>query len=161
MIVALTMLFDTSPLRHRCFALGIGTGLAALSYEVLEMPIRRSRGLDAFPWPTAVAGVGISALVAVTLVPTMLELDRKPAFAESSHGAGGAALSCRRGTEPIPQGIDWEAVRSDRRGALVRRRRAGSVHGPRRAAARTSCSSATARRVAFVPMFRSWPRNTT
>ena len=112
-IIALTTLFDTSPLVIAAFALAISTGLASLSYEVLEMPIRKARVLNAFPWPTAVAGVGISALVAVTLVPTVLELDRKPAFSESVTGQDGAALSSGAARKPIPQDIDWEAVRSD------------------------------------------------
>ena len=112
-IVALTTLFDTSPAIIAIFALAIGTGLAALSYEVLEMPIRKSKLLNRFTWTVAIAGVAASALVAVAVVPTMLEDDRKPAInSELTGPAGGTGLAGDKASEPIPDGIDFEEARA-------------------------------------------------
>jgi peptidoglycan/LPS O-acetylase OafA/YrhL len=91
-------------------AMALSTGLAAASYEVLEMPIRKSDLLDRFRWNTAVAGVAVSALVAVTTVPWLLTQDRKPALA-ALDSAGGVAASAP-GTE-LPENVDWEQVRND------------------------------------------------
>ncbi|HET7530803.1 MAG TPA: acyltransferase family protein, partial [Mycobacteriales bacterium] len=87
----------------------LATGLAALSYEVLEMPIRRSRYLSRIRWTPAVAGVGLSALVAVTAVPWVLESDRRPAIAEV---AGKQQLVGKLDQTPVKD-IDWSAVRKD------------------------------------------------
>ncbi len=112
-IVALTTLFDTSPATIAIFALAIGTGLAALSYEVLEMPIRKSKVLNRFTWTVAIAGVAASALVAVAVVPTMLEDDRKPAInSELTGPSGGTGLAGDKASEPIPDGIDFEEARA-------------------------------------------------
>jgi peptidoglycan/LPS O-acetylase OafA/YrhL len=91
-------------------AMALSTGLAAASYEVLEMPIRRSDVLDRFRWNTAVAGVAVSALVSVTTVPWLLAQDRRPALAAFDRAAGPAASA--PGTE-LPKNVDWEQVRED------------------------------------------------
>ena len=112
-IVALTTLFSTSPLVIATFAFGISTGLAALSYEVLEMPIRKAKVLNGLRWQTAVVGVGASALVAATLVPAVLHLDRKPALASASAAPAVEKLSGAAGAKPVPGDIDWEKVNGD------------------------------------------------
>ncbi len=112
-IVALTTLFSTSPLVIATFAFGISTGLAALSYEVLEMPIRKASVLNGLRWQTAVVGVGASALVAATLVPAVLHLDRKPALASASAAPAVEKLSGAAGAKPIPGDIDWAKVDGD------------------------------------------------
>jgi peptidoglycan/LPS O-acetylase OafA/YrhL len=111
-IAALTTLFDTSPAIIAIFALALGTGLAALSYEVLEMPIRKSKLLNRFSWTVALVGVGVSALVAVTLVPNLLEQDRKPALSSELTGPSTAGLGGGAASKPIPQDIDWHKVRT-------------------------------------------------
>jgi peptidoglycan/LPS O-acetylase OafA/YrhL len=110
-IIALTTLFDTSPWVIAAFAMGISTGLAALSYQVLEMPIRSAKSLDRFRWSTVVVGVGTSAVVAVTLVPTILESDRKPQFSEAYSSATSFSGA---GNSPVPQDIDWRKMAVDR-----------------------------------------------
>jgi hypothetical protein len=87
----------------------LSTGLAALSYEVLEMPIRRSRYLSRIRWTPAVAGVGLSAIVAVTAVPWVLESDRRPAIAEV---AGRQQVVGKLDQTPVKD-IDWSSVRKD------------------------------------------------
>jgi peptidoglycan/LPS O-acetylase OafA/YrhL len=111
-IIGLTTLFETGPVTIAAFALVISTGLAALSYEVLEMPIRRARVLDRVQWRTAVLGVGASALVAVTVVPAVLELERKPQLS-SAFGDQQVASGDKAARRPVPSDIDWEGVRTD------------------------------------------------
>ena len=112
-IIALTTLFKTSPIVIACFALGISTGLAALSYEILEMPIRKARWLDRFQWRTAVVGVSASALLAATLVPAMLELNRRPGLS-GANSAPSASRSGKGGDTPIPQDLNWRKIAADR-----------------------------------------------
>jgi peptidoglycan/LPS O-acetylase OafA/YrhL len=109
-ILVLGEVLVVSPAVVAVLAMALSTGLAAASYEVLEMPIRKSDLLDRFRWNTAVTGVAVSALVAVTTVPWLLAQDRKPALA-AFDSAGGAAASAP-GTE-LPEDVDWEQVRND------------------------------------------------
>ncbi len=92
-------------------ALAVSTGLAAVSYEVLEMPVRRARPLDRFTWNTATVGVATSALVAVTVVPWLLEQDRKPALA--AVGEPAVAAPQEASETRLPPDVDWEAVSND------------------------------------------------
>ena len=109
-ILALGEVLVVGPAVVAVLAMALSTGLAAASYEVLEMPIRRSDVLDRFRWNTAVAGVAVSALVAVTTVPWLLAQDRRPALAAFDRAAGPAASA--PGTE-LPKNVDWEQVRED------------------------------------------------
>lgn len=101
---------------------GVGaTGLAALSYQVMEMPIRRSASLDRFRWPTVAAGVCVCGLIAVAVVPPVLQSSRRPQFV--------TAASLPRTTVPkpvsahlahhvgqrarVPNGLDWKALATD------------------------------------------------
>jgi hypothetical protein len=113
-IIALTTLFTTSPIVITFFALGISTGLAALSYEVLEMPIRKARWLDRFRWRTVVVGVSTSALLAFTLVPGVLELDRKPALSKAKTTSSTTSLAGKKGNAAIPQDLDWRKIANDK-----------------------------------------------
>jgi peptidoglycan/LPS O-acetylase OafA/YrhL len=111
-IIALTTLFETSPVVIAAFALAISTGLAALSYEVLEMPVRKAKVLDRVQWRIALVGVGTSAVLAVTLVPGVLELDRKPQLA-TAFGEQQAATRSAAARRPVPTDVDWEEARTD------------------------------------------------
>jgi hypothetical protein len=84
----------------------IATGLAALSFEVLERPIRASRRLAGVRLPIVVAGIGLSALVAVTVVPRILGSDRPPATAAQTRPHPGSVLP----TGWIPSGLPWKAL---------------------------------------------------
>ncbi|MBA2507928.1 MAG: acyltransferase [Nocardioidaceae bacterium] len=97
----------------------LATALAALSYELMEMPVRRSPALSPFTWQVAVAGLAASVLVAVAVVPVTLEADRRPVLAAPAGGIAGVAASGTEGTaegemEQVPDDIDWQEVAKDR-----------------------------------------------
>jgi peptidoglycan/LPS O-acetylase OafA/YrhL len=94
----------------------IATGLAALSFELLENPVRRSALLARFASGTVVFGLACSALAAYTVVPAALQSDAKPAMAlipATTPGQSGAAAA--NGNKPVPP-IDWQAI-ADSKGA--------------------------------------------
>ncbi|MGZ5401256.1 MAG: acyltransferase family protein, partial [Nocardioides sp.] len=109
-ILALQEVLTTSPRVIAVLTVVMSTGLAALSYEVLEKPIRTASFLDRLRWAPAVAGVAVSALVAVTLVPGLLGLDRRPALTAS--GERPDNVPTQRPLS-LPDDIDWEAVVGD------------------------------------------------
>jgi peptidoglycan/LPS O-acetylase OafA/YrhL len=90
-IVALRSVMDSGPVTIALLAFGIATGLAALSAELVELPIRRTPRLDRLTWPVVVVGLGVSAVTAATVVPNALEWDRRPAVAAA--GADGTDLT--------------------------------------------------------------------
>ena len=102
------------PVTLAALTVPVATALAALSYEVLEMPIRTSALLRRFRWRLLVVGVGASALVAVTLVPLVLHHDSRPRLVALDAAAG------VEGSAPVsvPADTDWAAVKAD----------VGSVH---------------------------------
>lgn len=91
-IIALQSLLDIGPLPVAVLAFAIASGLAALSAELLELPIRRTPRLEGITWPVVVTGLSVSALVAATIVPNVLESVRKPAVTAAT-GSSGLALS--------------------------------------------------------------------
>ncbi|MBA2738054.1 MAG: acyltransferase [Nocardioidaceae bacterium] len=93
----------------------LSTALAALSYEVLELPIRRSAGLSRFTWQTAVVGLAASVLVAVTVVPLTLAAQRRPVLAAAAAGtmAPRAVVATSGRSARLPDDVDWEAVGDD------------------------------------------------
>ncbi len=90
-ILGLRTVLDAPAIAIAALAFGIATGLAALSAELLELPIRRSPKLDGFTWPVVLTGLTVSALVAATIVPIVLESDRRPALVSAT--SGGSSLS--------------------------------------------------------------------
>ncbi len=113
-IIALRTVIDAGPLPVAVLSFVVATGLAALSAELLELPVRRSPRLDRFTWPIVLVGLSASALVAATVVPNVLERDRKPVVLASSTQApltANAAL-LRELNRPVPD-LDYEALTSD------------------------------------------------
>jgi peptidoglycan/LPS O-acetylase OafA/YrhL len=92
----------------------LATGLAALSFELLENPVRRAPLLARFAPATVVVGVCCSALAAYTVVPAALQNDAKPALALIPATAT-AQPAATNGDEPVPA-IDWQAI-ADSKGA--------------------------------------------
>lgn len=99
----------TRPVAVAAIAVPISTLIAAVSYRVLETPIRRSSYLDRFAWTPAVAGVALSALVAVTVVPAVLGQERRPPLAE----VDGTGQVTAPETVAVPEDVDWEQVVGD------------------------------------------------
>ena len=82
------------------------TGIASLSYQVLEGPVRQSSFLTRHGGPVIVSGLALSVLGGLVLAPAVLRIDS---------GSGGAGLvSSVRGGTRVPSDIDWRAVLADR-----------------------------------------------
>jgi peptidoglycan/LPS O-acetylase OafA/YrhL len=110
-VLAIGQLMDVQPWVLLVLVTAVATGLASASYQLLEMPIRRSRRLAPFGASTLVVGVTCSALVAVTLVPVLLDRDRLPAVRASGAGIAGTSANSDR---LVPRGIDWQKYRDDK-----------------------------------------------
>jgi len=109
-ILVLQQVLDVGPAVIAVLALALSTGLAAASYEVLEMPIRKSARLDGLNWSPAVVGVAASVVLAVAVVPQVLEQEQRPALASSEEDRPDVVT--RRAVE-LPADVDWEAVTAD------------------------------------------------
>ena len=110
-LLILMQFFRAGPIAMAALGAAISTGLAALSYQVLEMPIRRSDRLARFTWPVALAGVTASALVAFVVMPPLLQSTRPPTLVASN--GGGTSQEVPAQGERVPADIDWEAVSLD------------------------------------------------
>jgi peptidoglycan/LPS O-acetylase OafA/YrhL len=108
----------------------VSTGLAALSYQLFEMPIRRKEWPLRIQWPVVLSGLAASGLVAFLLMPPMLHSARRPAPVDSAAYVGGsAATSAGSATSAagsattgagsattrtrVPRNINWAAVVND------------------------------------------------
>jgi peptidoglycan/LPS O-acetylase OafA/YrhL len=114
-ILALLLVFRMHPIVIAALAAVTSTGIAALSYELLEMPIRRNHVLDGFRWPVVLTGLATTAVIAVAVVPAVLSSDRKPVLRTAP--AASAVISAARagwGDRPVPAGIDFKKVAQDR-----------------------------------------------
>ncbi|HET6911656.1 MAG TPA: acyltransferase family protein [Mycobacteriales bacterium] len=104
---------------------GISTALAAGSYQLLEMPIRRMRLADPWQWASVAVGVATCALVANSLVPPVLGSSRRPALVTAAEPLGPrlAPVGLARGSAQhvgraatrlrIPAHLDWAALAND------------------------------------------------
>ncbi len=112
-LLALRDVLDVRPVVLAAVGGVLATGLAALSYQVLERPIRRARVLDAPRWTVVASALALSGVVAVLVVPTVLGTDRKPALTASAAERGGPALHGGRLDQPLPAGLDLGAAKAD------------------------------------------------
>ena len=110
-VLAIGLLVDVPPWVLTVLVVAVATGLASASYELLEMPIRRSRRLAPFGLSTLVVGVACSVLVAATVVPLMLERNRLPTVRASGAVIAGTSANSDR---LVPRDIDWQRYRDDR-----------------------------------------------
>jgi peptidoglycan/LPS O-acetylase OafA/YrhL len=104
-ILVLSRLFTVGPWTIAVLAIGLSTGLAALSFQVFESPIRRTPRLAAYRWPVVAGGLTVSLVAAVAVVPPLLQQRRPPALAATELAA--VAGSSEIGDQPVPQDIDW------------------------------------------------------
>lgn len=102
--------FDIRPLVLSVLTALVATGLAALSFEVLEMPIRRGKRMRQMPWRLVGAALACSVALAVALGPALLERDARPALAAPQNGAGTMSPELDR---PVPAGLDLVAAKED------------------------------------------------
>ena len=109
-VLAIDVLLDVRPWVLALLVVPVATGLASASYQLFEMPIRRSRRLAPFGASALLVGVTCSALVAVTIVPRLLGPDRLPEVRASGAAVSGTAANIDR---LVPRGIDWEKYRDE------------------------------------------------
>lgn len=107
-VLVLLEFLDTSPRIIAGLTAGLATALAALSFEVLEHPIRRSRTLSKWAPQTVAAGLAASVAVALLVMPPLLGSDRRPALVASRESLGGEA------GRPIPTDVDWLTYLDDK-----------------------------------------------
>ena len=77
----------------------LATALAATSYHALELRIRLSRVLDSYPNPVIAAGLTLSLLGGLVVVPAIL------------HQKSTSLLKATNGVDPTT--LDWRAARAD------------------------------------------------
>lgn len=132
-ILVVGELLEIGPFRLALLAGGIATALAALSSQVLELPIRTSTYLHRFRWRVVLTGLATSALVAAAVVPVVLQDSSRPSLVvaalpvapapvpaedgaadEPSQASTPASVSSqalvRNRNAPIPADIDWEKL---------------------------------------------------
>jgi len=130
----LVVIGDVTTLRPLVLAIvggAISTGLAALSYHAFEMPIRRREWSLRIQWPVVLTGLAVSGLVALLLMPPMLQSTRRtppggpaavalggsptPAAGQTTTSAGSPTTRTAPATTKtrVPRKIDWEAVVND------------------------------------------------
>ena len=90
-------------------AIVVGTALAALSNEIIELPLRRSPRLDRYPRTVVTVGLVIGVLGAFVVVPAVLKMDQKPviSFGGRVVAAGGQDFG------PVPENLDLERTNRD------------------------------------------------
>ncbi len=96
--------FHLSALSTVGIAALVATALAALSYELLEHPIRSSRFLDRHRRAVITTGLAVSVISGVVLIPTIID----PARAETPT----ARSSTVNGFTPVPRNLDWRGATS-------------------------------------------------
>ena len=125
-ILVVGQLFDVGALVLLALAAPVATGLAALSYEIFERPIRKAPALDRFRWPVVGAGLGISLIAAVFVIPPLLESTVRPVVG-NPEPADLSALAEQAAwlEEPVPPGLDLVAALDDvpEAGAAMHHRR--------------------------------------
>lgn len=114
-IMVLDRVFTVRPFVLAVVAGTVATGLAALSSHLIETPIRRAKPLGAVPWPVVGAGLALSVVVAVAVVPNVLESSRRPALRAP---AGSVTSTLPPGLKSlagrVPADIDYQRQVNDR-----------------------------------------------
>ncbi|MBY5160986.1 acyltransferase family protein [Salsipaludibacter albus] len=78
-VVVLTeRVLEVGPVALFVISATVGTGLAALSHDLLERPVRRGAWLQGRPTVSIVGGVGIALVVGALVAPAILRVDLRP-----------------------------------------------------------------------------------
>jgi peptidoglycan/LPS O-acetylase OafA/YrhL len=113
LILVLRDVFDVRPLVLALVAAPVATGLAALSYQLFERPIRRAEPLEKVRWPVVTVGLAVSAVIAAVVLPPVLHAEVRPAVQRASKdgpaGAGGVPWA----DDPVPAGLDLVGALGD------------------------------------------------
>jgi peptidoglycan/LPS O-acetylase OafA/YrhL len=105
-VIVIAEFISISPLATFGITFLVATGLASLSYQLLERPVRESRLLDVHRTPVIAIGVAASVLGGLLVVPRLLDdpAPRKVAVSSNASLVGAA---------PVPSGLDWQAAKRD------------------------------------------------
>ncbi len=109
-IVIASEIMEISSVSLFLLACLIATGIASLSYQLLETPVRNSRVLDGHRRTVIAVGLALSVIGALVLAPGILERDR------DRDGGGAPVAASPAGGTPVPSSIDFDAVLKDRPG---------------------------------------------
>ena len=108
-IVVAVIVADPSPASLAAISILLATGVAALSAEILELPIRRSALLDRHRMPVIVAGLAISVIAALLVIPAVLK--------DSPVDEG--KVSSSAGFTRVPTNLNLDKVYADKFGETV------------------------------------------
>ncbi len=109
-VVALALTNRTiSPLSTFAISALMGTGLASLSYQALERPIRRQQFLNRVNPAVIAVGLTVSLVSALVIIPYV--------FDRPYHPLGTARGAAQPGSTPIPD-LDFKRAKSDKGGQL-------------------------------------------
>jgi hypothetical protein len=104
-VLVLQHSFAVSDLSRFALTAIIATGLASLSFHLLERPIRVSALLDRYPAHVIVTGLASSVVVAWLVIPAILGRSPSSSVANSAVPVAGST--------PVPNGVAWQAIRTD------------------------------------------------
>lgn len=105
-ILVTTRVVGAGPLSTAVVAVVVATALAALSFELLERPVRTAPSLDRRRVAVVAAGVAASVAVGVLAVPGLLDPSGGRAPAPVAQGTA-------RGATPVPPDLDWKGAQDD------------------------------------------------
>jgi peptidoglycan/LPS O-acetylase OafA/YrhL len=108
-VIVVVRTFDVTPVATAGITFLVATGLASLSYQLLERPVREWRALDRARGPVIAAGLAISVVSAVLIVPAVMEDDDGAQVAVGASGSQPVA-----GTGRVDGTVDWRAAVADR-----------------------------------------------
>lgn len=109
-ILVLGLLFDIPAEVLAILAALIATAFAALSFQVLETPLRTGRVLARFSWPVVISGVSTSLVAALLVVPPVLQADTRPSVAVASEDGSAQLTASATDTvldQPVPADLDY------------------------------------------------------
>ena len=106
-IVITLRLIDLSPVPLFFVAAGLATGLASLSYQLLERPVRASKPLDRYRVPVIALGLTLSVIGAFVLAPAIVDDQESTGVAADTDKVGSTAGAVD------PKTLDWAGALED------------------------------------------------
>ena len=103
-IIVINQTYNLSPLTTIAITTLTATALASLSYQLLEQPIRLSPTLDRHRTPVIAASLALSAIAALTLIPTITNRATNTATATPTPNTTGFT--------PVPD-LDFTTIKGD------------------------------------------------
>jgi peptidoglycan/LPS O-acetylase OafA/YrhL len=103
-IIVATQSFGLSPVSTAIVTAFVASGLASLSYQLLERPVREARWLDQRRLRVLAVGLATSALIGLVVAPRIID---RSGGASHVVVAGGTSVS---GETKIPANLDWRGA---------------------------------------------------